>query len=74
MIRKFKLGDRVQTKHGSPTMEVIKYVVDHNLVSGNSTSDHHVKCVWYESGERKTEVFDQRTLFQIHEGGSLFTD
>jgi uncharacterized protein YodC (DUF2158 family) len=56
-------------------MEVVKYVTDHQILVGDTFSDHHLKCVWYDKGEQKTEVFDQRTLFKIdHEGGGLFVD
>ena len=65
MVREFIAGERVQAKHGSPTMEIIKYVTEHEFGVGNVFSDHHVLCVWYENGERKKEVFDQRTLFKV---------
>ena len=65
MIREFIAGDRVQLKHGSPTMEITKYVSEHQLGVGDTFSDHHVECVWYENGERKKDIFDQRTLFKV---------
>ena len=65
MVREFKAGARVQLKHGGPTMEIIKYITEHERGVGNVYSDHSVECVWYADGERKKDVFDQRTLFKI---------
>ena len=65
MIREFIAGDRVQSKHGSPTMEIIKYVTEFEVGVGKTFSDHDVECVWYENGDRKKEIFDQRTLFKV---------
>ena len=65
MVREFIAGDRVQLKHGGPTMEIIKYVTEHQFGVGTIYSDHDVECVWYTNAERKKDVFDQRTLFKI---------
>ena len=65
MVRKFIAGDRVQSKKGSPTMEIIKYITEHQLGVGIVYSDHNVECVWHENGERNKEVFDQRTIFKV---------
>lgn len=67
MVREFIAGDRVQSKHGSSTMEIVKYITEHELGIGEIFSDHIVRCVWYENGERKTGDFDQRTLFKVHD-------
>ena len=75
MDRLFKPGDRVQLRHGGPTMEVIKYTLDHPSKKQEGVfSDHHVECVWYEEDKRKKEVFDQRTLFKVENGGGLYKD
>ena len=74
MNRLFRPGDRVQLKHGSPVMEVMKYEMEKSPLSGEVFSDHELSCVWYENGERKTGVFDQRTLFKVAHGDGLFED
>jgi len=71
-VRKFKAGDRVQQKSGGPVMEVIKYAMDHLPLGGETYSDHHVVCAWYdENKEHHEQVFDQRALFEVdtHPGG-----
>ncbi len=47
-------------------MEVVKYAMDHLPLGGETYSDHHVICVWYdENKEHHEQVFDQRTLFEV---------
>lgn len=67
MKREFVAGDRVQSKRGGPIMEVIKYVTEPQIAVGEVFSDHLVECVWFENGERKKEIYDQRTLFKIYD-------
>ena len=62
IIRKFKPGDWVVHKLGGPVMQVIRYEIERKLLVGEIVSREDVKCVWYEAGERKTAVFNQRTL------------
>ncbi len=65
-VRKFKAGDRVQQKSGGPVMEVVKYAMDHLPLGGETYSDHHVVCVWYdENKDHHEQVFDQRALFEV---------
>lgn len=65
-VRKLKAGDRVVKKSGGPTMEVIKYVLERQLLVGEKYSEHDVECVWYdEEKKRHKEVFDQRTLVLV---------
>lgn len=64
LVRKFKPGDRVEHKSGGPVMEVIHYVVVRRPLVGKILSEKDVKCVWYENGERKTAILDQRVLIK----------
>lgn len=65
MIREFRPGERVQSKHGNQIMEVVKYVSEHELGVGQ-ISDHTVECVWFDDdGNRQKGLFDQRTIFKI---------
>jgi uncharacterized protein YodC (DUF2158 family) len=72
VARKFKPGDRVEHKLGGPIMEVMHYVTERKLLVGTILSDEDVKCVWYEDGERKTAVFNQRTLIKSNKKSGLF--
>ena len=65
MVHEFNTGDRVQSKLGGPIMEIIKYVSEYQLGVGNVYRDHNVECIWYENGEQKKHIFDQRTIFKI---------
>jgi len=56
-VRKFKAGDRVQQKSGGPVMEVIKYAMDHLPLGGETYSDHHVVCAWYDEIKNTTSRF-----------------
>lgn len=72
--RKFKTGDRVHRKSGGPTMEVVKYALEHRAFVGDDFSMHDVVCVWYdEEGNRHREVFDQRSLYKLEADHGLFT-
>ena len=72
VARKFKPGDRVEHKLGGPVMEVIHYVTERRPWVGEVLSDEDMKCVWYEDGERKTAVLNQRTLFKSSKKAGLF--
>ncbi|RMG83990.1 MAG: hypothetical protein D6714_08830 [Bacteroidetes bacterium] len=72
IVRKFKPGDRVEHRLGGPVMEVIRYEKERDPLAGEVISDHDVFCVWYEDGERKTGVFDQRTLIKSSKSTGLF--
>lgn len=61
----FKSGDRVRIKNSDQIMYVSKYIYKKNLLLGKFLSDYDVLCFWYENGERKSGVFDQRTLLRI---------
>jgi uncharacterized protein YodC (DUF2158 family) len=66
--RKFKPGDHVRGKTNDQLMEVVKYVMDHELLGGDLYSDHHVECVWFDKEKnRHKAVFDQRTLYLVEE-------
>lgn len=73
VVRKFKPGDRVEQKSGGPVMEVMHYEVEDKPLVGEFVSEQDVRCVWYEEGERKTGVFDQRTLTKSTKQHGLFT-
>ena len=66
MVRELTARDKVQSKHDSHTMEIIKYVTQLQLGVGNVYSDHDVECVRYDNGARKKEIFDQRTILKIN--------
>lgn len=53
-MEKFKTGEVVSLKSGSPPMTVQKYV-----------AEGRVLCTWYEAGGFKTEVFEPETLVKI---------
>lgn len=61
MAQKFKTGDVVILKSGSPPMTVREYnsYVDSNLK--NQTSDD-VVCDWFLDGETKQGVFPENSL------------
>ncbi|HFA48358.1 MAG TPA: hypothetical protein ENJ95_04985 [Bacteroidetes bacterium] len=71
-IRKFKPGNWVRHKMGGPVMEVIRYETERKPLVGEVLSEHDVLCVWYEDGERKKGVFDQRTLFKTNKPKGIF--
>ncbi len=71
-IRKFRPGNWVQHKMGGPKMEVIRYETERKPLVGEVLSEHDVLCVWYEDGERKKGVFDQRTLYKTNKSKGIF--
>ena len=71
-IRKFKPGDRVEHKSSNQVMEVIRYEVERIPLVGELLSEEDVLCSWYENGQRKTAVYDQRTLTKSSRGQGLF--
>lgn len=71
-MRKFKPGDRVQLRFDGKIMEVLKYVTKHNPLIGNYVSEFEVECVWYENGERKSAVFNQKNLTKASKPFGLF--
>ncbi|HHH49482.1 MAG TPA: DUF2158 domain-containing protein [Saprospiraceae bacterium] len=72
IVRKFKPGDWVEHKLGGPVMEVLRYEVERKALVGEIINERDVKCVWYENGERKTKVFDQRTLKKSSKPKGIF--
>lgn len=73
-IRKFKPGDRVVRKSDQLMMEVVKYVVEPDILAGDQLSMHDVECVWYdENKERHKGIFDQRALIRVEDMHGLFT-
>ena len=52
-IRKFKIGDYVEHKYGSPIMRILKYK-DENMV----------ECVSYIHGRRVVESYHQTNLIK----------
>jgi uncharacterized protein YodC (DUF2158 family) len=75
-MRKFKPGDWVEIKgdEDSPKMEVLKYVLKKEPVFGIENDDTYLECVWYEDGERKSEVFHQDRLIKLTKTGGLYKD
>ena len=63
--RRFKPGDRVQKRGKGKKMVVLKYAVKKYPIIGTYTSEHDVECVWFENGNRKKSVFDQRSLTKV---------
>tara|TARA_R110002049_G_scaffold198043_1_gene368034 strand:- start:4304 stop:4564 length:261 start_codon:yes stop_codon:yes gene_type:complete len=74
MPRKFKPGDwvKVKRKLNAPEMQVLKYVSKKDSIFGLVDNDSYLECVWYKSGERKSEVFHQNKLIKLIETGGLF--
>ena len=65
MVHEYITGDKVQLKLGGPTMEITKYESELHLGVGNVYRDHNVECIWYENGEMKKDIFDQRMLVKL---------
>ncbi|MFC3973549.1 hypothetical protein [Maribacter confluentis] len=74
MSRKFKLGDWVKVKGllNSPKMQVLKYVSKKNPIFGVLYNNSYVECVWYQNGERKSDIFHQYKLVHAMDTGGLF--
>lgn len=74
MTRKYKSGDwvRIQGCLQSPKMQVLKYITNKNSLFGFDINDTYLECVWYENGERKSEIFHQDRLIKSIETGGLF--
>ena len=74
MSRKFKSGDwvKVRGKLNAPKMQVLKYIQKKDALLGLVNNDTYLECVWYKSGERKSEVFHQNKLIKTIETGGLF--
>jgi uncharacterized protein YodC (DUF2158 family) len=71
-VRRFKPGDRVQHRNGGQVMEVMKYVLERRPLVGEVCSDCLVECVWYDDGERQSEVFHQNVLTPVSDPKGLF--
>ena len=69
--RTFKPGDRVEHKLGGPIMKIIRFEMACLPQLEEVLSDEDVCCEWFENGERKTAVFDHRTLNRSCEGIGL---
>ena len=74
MPRKFKSGDwvKVRGKLTAPKMQVLKYVPKKDPILGLVDTNSYLECVWYKSGERKSEVYHQKKLIKTIETGGLF--
>ncbi|MEO9893021.1 hypothetical protein [Aurantibacter sp.] len=74
MPRKFKPGEWVKQKGkiGAPKMIVLKYVPKKDSFLGSVINDRYLECVWYENGERQSDVFHQNYLIKMIETGGLF--
>lgn len=74
MPRKFQPGDwvKVKGKLTTPKMQVLKYVPKKDSILGLVDYDTYVECVWYKSGERKSELFHQNKLIKMIDTGGLF--
>ncbi|MRH99809.1 hypothetical protein GH721_04610 [Kriegella sp. EG-1] len=74
MPRKFKPGEWVKRKGKitAPKMVVLKYVLKKDPFLGSLINDRYLECVWYENGERQSEVFHQNNLIKMIDVGGLF--
>jgi uncharacterized protein YodC (DUF2158 family) len=71
-VRRFKPGDRVRRCDGGPIMQVLNYVLENRPFVGRLQSDHLVECVWYENGNRRSQVFHQEVLVNEYNIAGLF--
>lgn len=69
MEKKFKRGDVVRLKSGSPEMTVDSYVISHDLVNGllrrqmkESKETENVRCFWLEENTTHKREFHQDML------------
>ena len=70
MKKQFKLGSRVKSKTGGPSMTVIKYEMhssDHkgNMQETTEKIPAFVTVTWYEEGKWKSGKFDPGQLTSI---------
>lgn len=74
MARKFKAGDWVSIKRNATTqkIEVLKYIPKKEPIFGFLDSDTYVECVWYQDGERKSQIFHQNRLIKLQETGGMY--
>lgn len=68
----FRPGVRVHKKKSDQVMYVSKYIYKKHPFLGKFLSDYDVECIWYENGERKTGIFDQRNLLRIKDKQAPF--
>ncbi|WP_405382726.1 hypothetical protein [Maribacter sp. LLG6340-A2] len=74
MTRKFKPGDWVKSKGllNAPKMQVLKYISKKDGLFGVVQNHSYVECIWYENGERKSDIFHQNKLVFTTTTGGLF--
>lgn len=74
MGRKFKPGDwvKIKGKNDSPKMEILKYVIQEDPLTGIKNNDSIVACVYYENGERLTRTLHQNRLLKLRDTGGIY--
>jgi uncharacterized protein YodC (DUF2158 family) len=75
MARMFIPGNwvKIRGEISAPKMQVIKYISKEDAILGVVNNDEYLECVWYENGERKSEIFHQSRLIKTESGGLFKT-
>lgn len=62
---RFKPGEKVRHRNSGILMKVVKYPIRKVPLIGDVVG-RSVECVWYENGQRKKALFDERVLSPVY--------